>query len=205
MKFFIDLFAGLCGASSGFFDRPGWTVIAIDNNPELLELAPHVLMCDISNTTATIALIERELEQYGFNPNVDELVIWASPPCMEFSFGFNAPGPTAQRAGEDFQPDLSLMMAADEIIQHFCPKWWFVENVRGAITHFTPHLGQFRQQLGSFFLWGRFPYIHHPRMTINKTDHDRRWHPLRANFRAQVPTVFSSAIRESLDKQKTLF
>ncbi len=204
--FFVDLYAGLGGASSAMVKHPKWHVIQIDNNPELLCLNPSLLMCDIRDTTATIALITEALDLDGFQVGKDVLVMWSSPPCLEFSHGFHAPGPTAARAGLEFTPSMVDVEATQEIIQHFCPTWWMIENVRGACKWFRPVLGDHKARAGSFFLWGVFPRLFFDEEAQNhmKSDVDPGNHPLRSNFRAKVPLSVSRSIKDAVESQFTL-
>ena len=207
-RYFIDLCSGLGGAHAAMLNRPGWAVIAIDNNPDLLPYAPHTLMCDVNDTTATITLINEALALDGYNPAIDELIFWASPPCGPFSNAFHAPGPTARREGKDYHPreGLAMVEACLEIIHHFTPTWWFVENVRGACPWFMPILGKHTTFCGSFFLWGQFPALSFDdrAQEHKKSDNDPGNHPLRSNFRAKLPPSVSSAVAEAIETQSTL-
>lgn len=201
MKVFIDLYAGLGGGSEAFHQDPTWRVIRIDNNPDLLPYCHGLNLGDITDIPATLAIIKACMPA-----EVERLVVWASPPCLEFSMGYNAPGPTAQRDGQDFQPDMRCLEAALEIINALKPDEWFIENVRGAIVPFTATIGhQYRQQLGSFFLWGHFPQIALRSASMrNHTKPDARHNPLRSNVRACVPFDYSQAIKAALDDQTSL-
>lgn len=202
MKVFIDLFAGLGGASQAFVHESSWTVIRLDNNPDLIPHCEGLTMCDIADVAATINLIETMLPTC----RIQQLVVWASPPCYEFSNAFSAVGPTAKREGRDFEPSLELLNATLDIIHALQPDVWYVENVKGAIKHFSPVIGHdFRQQLGSFFLWGKFPLIALSESSMrHHTKPDKRHSPLRANIRACIPLDFSKAVKDSLERQRRL-
>jgi hypothetical protein len=135
-------------------------------------------------------------------------VIVASPPCLEFSNGYNAPRPKAKREGIEFNPDLSILKACKEIIDFHNPKWWIIENVAGASKDFTKELGMPpRQIIGPMFLWGYFPYlpITHAKMGENGKTQD--WNigdPLRANKRAMIPLEVSQALHDVCFNQQTL-
>ena len=120
MNLMIDLCSGLGGASDGFL-RPNWTVQRYENNPLLGDI-PFTTLCDLMT-------YEVKVEQ-------PPKLVWASPPCTEFSRGFNAPAPTAQREGREFQPSLELTKRCIEIIQRLESEFWVIENVVGAIPHF---------------------------------------------------------------------
>jgi site-specific DNA-cytosine methylase len=87
MKVFIDLFSGLGGASVAFDRSPDWVVLKFDNNPELIEHNRGLTLLDLSDLDTsmhTIRLMLHEInERYC---GIHKLVIWASPPCNEFSF-----------------------------------------------------------------------------------------------------------------------
>ena len=53
MKYMLDLFSGLGGASEAFVDCPGWNVLRVENNP-LLSGVPNTVIMDINNFTPRI-------------------------------------------------------------------------------------------------------------------------------------------------------
>jgi hypothetical protein len=137
-------------------------------------------------------------------------VIVASPPCLEFSNGYNAPRPKAKREGIAFNPDLSILKACKEIIDFHNPRWWIIENVAGASKDFSKQLGMPpRQIIGPMFLWGYFPYL--PISTASmgearagKTNDWNIGDPLRANKRAMIPLEVSQALYDVCYNQQTL-
>jgi len=200
---FIDLFAGLGGASQAFIDRSGWTVVQIDNNPDLLAYNHRLIMADVLDIEAVMAIIDPLLH------NVGHVVLWASPPCLEFSLAYSAPGPVAARAGVEFEPSLDCLNAAiavrDWLTQRGVKLTWVIENVRGASPHFQPILGAPRQIVASFFLWGNFtPLAFADRSVFKHTKTDIRHSPIRANERAKVPWDVSQALFESVTVQRSL-
>lgn len=206
MKVFVDLCAGLGGASQAFMDDPDWLVIRIDNNAELKPLCPGLNVADVTDSDVTLELIEAVCLMHGVElHNCDKLVVWASPPCDEFSLAYNAKQPTAARNGEDYDPDMSIMLACLYIIRKLLPDHWYIENVRGAISWFTPYLGSYRQQLASFFVWGDHPIVDFYDANLRKLRKvDIRHSDLRAQHRAKVHFEISQAIKDSIDKQMTL-
>ena len=191
MKLRLDLFSGLGGASEAMITSSDWAVLRYDNNPDLMHI-PGTSLCD--------------LQHYQINIRHRIDVIWASPPCLDFSHAFNAPGPTAQREGIDFEPDMSLLERAIEIIQDLEPTYWVIENVRGAIKHFSPYLGEPRQIIGPFVLWGNYPLLALERDTdfkkeFNKTNSKT---PLRSNIHARIPIEISQALKDAIENQKTI-
>lgn len=130
----LDLFAGLGGASAAMRDR-GWEVLTVDSDPRF-----------VCTWTA-------DLSAWSYpGPRPVDLV-WASPPCTEFS---REAMPWC-RTGKE--PSLELVRSAVRVVREVSPRWWVVENVRGAIRYFRPLLGPPRQSVGPMFLWGDFPVI----------------------------------------------
>lgn len=189
----LDLCSGLGGASEAFVEA-GWQVVRIESNPAL-EHIPHTRIADVMDYRPAGA--------------ADLDLVWASPPCLDFSQGFNAPGPTAMREGRDFVPDVSLLLKVKEIIDVLKPKYWVIENVAGASRIFTELLGRPpRQIIGPYLLWGIFPFIAmdyswrrswvSPKNSWNIDD------PLRATKRAIVPMAISRKLCEAITQQRTL-
>ena len=157
----IDLFAGLGGASQAFVDDPNWFVIRIDNNPILLEHTEGLILSDIADVDRTMAIIHRRILDYRNNldvtgdPNeiiLEKLVIWASPPCVQYSLA------NMNRDPDNF--DHTLAQAALTIIDQMNPDAWIIENVKGAIESFNKIIGlPWCQSIGPIFLWGQFPIL----------------------------------------------
>ena len=193
MKHFLDLFSGLGGASQAFVDCPGWSVLRIDNNP-LLGGVPYTIIKDITKMKVT---------PY---PDATMDVIWASPPCREFSLGYNSPRSIAQRGGEDYEPDMSLVLKAIEIIDIIKPKYWIIENVVGSIKYIEPILGKPRQIIGPYVLWGNFPMLSVDKGGLqHKKDKDvHSGNPLRSNIKAKVDYAISLSLREAVEQQQSI-
>ena len=190
----LDLFPGFGGASQAFLDA-GDDVLRIENNP-LLNNVPNTHMMDVEDLLQMLQeyAVARGPERYD--------LVWASPPCLEFSQAYAAPGPTARREGVEFEPNMNPMRCAKEIIDLLQPKWWVIENVRGACPHFNAELGKPAQVIGPLVLWGRVPELKLPEgYTHRKADQDKRWSPLRANHRALIPLEVSAALRRAIVSQ----
>jgi len=129
----LDLCAGLKGASQAMRAR-GWRVVTLDYDPRF--------ECDF---TADV----REWHYPAHLPRPD--LVWASPPCDEFSREFMPWSKTGK------QPDMSIALACKRIIDEVQPTFWVIENTQGAIRHFRPHFGNYRLCVGPFYLWGFFP------------------------------------------------
>ena len=195
MKVFIDLFSGLGGAARAFDECPSWTTIKIDNKQELLEHNRGLILLDISNVHETVRIINAYLD----NLRPSKIVVWASPPCEQFSFA------NAARNEDDF--DMTLFDAAVQIIKTLDPDHWIIENVRGARSVFSEELGQQpTQELGSVILWGHFPLIpiaerdayEHKKMSAKGS------RVLRPNYRALIPYQTSLGLRNAIDHQRSL-
>lgn len=193
MPAILDLCSGLGGASEAF-SQAGWNVIRIESNPEL-SYVPFTQCLDVLEWTEWIGDLPDRID-----------VVWASPPCREFSRGYAGPAPTAERAGLPFEPSLELVRACLDIIDFLKPKYWVLENVSGAINHFKPQIGEFKQRIGPFFLWGNFPRIIMPYTYEHLKSRQDVWstNPLRANIKAMIPFEVSFAFLESITRQWTL-
>lgn len=198
LKVMWDLCSGLGGASEAFVQDGGWKVIRIENNP-MMSGVEDTLCFEIDDDWSQ--WVDELIIEHG----VPEL-IWASPPCREFSDAYQAPGPTAKRNGEEFEPCLDLIFTIQDILDRVRPRYFIVENVRGAIPYFDDIFGPYSQRISSFYLWGRFPALAiDPSFTHSKFDNDT-WSddPLRANRRAYVPIDISRAVLKSVSTQTTL-
>lgn len=198
MKVFIDLFSGLGGASSAF-QGTDWKVIRIDNNPEILEAVKGTWLLDMKDPQNVRSIIFNHL----YDQNVTRMVIWASPPCTDFSLA-NVDAPD--------EPSTALLNQTvwliEALSEDFNVTEYFIENVKGAVSTFNQDLGHYRQRIGPFFLWGRFAPIacidesvHRHRKPFNKTNSRTA---LRSNIHAEIPYALSESVRDGLDQQLSL-
>jgi len=197
MKKMVDLFSGFGGASESFLEDDDWQVLRIENNP---------LLASVPNTRSMCVFEFRDwlLEQKNrYGPFEVELV-WASPPCTAFSTAYSSPRSIAKRAGEDYQPYMGFLTCALEIIEIIQPRYWVIENVRGAITFFEEYLGAPTQIHQAYVLWGNYPKFE-PKRFATKEQKDKRWSPLRSNHKAKVPIEISSELKEAIDSQRGIF
>lgn len=202
MNIFIDLFSGLGGASWAFDNHPNWKTIKIDNNPDLTRFNRGLHVMDISNTDEILTFLENTIsnvhvqEEFG----VEKLVIWASPPCQQYSFA------NAKRSPDTF--DNTLLMATIDIIYFLNPDYHIIENVAGAVEEFNDILnGEYKQRINAMYLWGHFPLIafkdsdalaHHKKMDAKGS------RKLRPNYRAMIPRPVSEALLSVLEHQRLI-
>lgn len=194
----LDLCSGLGGASQAMEDEPSWEVFRVENNV-VLSGVPSTHTLDVLNWMDWLPDLISEKGR--------PTVVWASPPCLDFSLAYHAPGPTATREGLDWNPDMSIVEACIDIIQYAGPTFWIIENVHGATQWFLPELGKPQQRIGPFFLWGTFPRLNFPAGDYwpMKDDNDPgKTDPLRANKRAKVPLIISLSLLDAISSQTTL-
>ena len=189
----LDLCCGLKGASQPFIDSPDWEVFTVD----ISEVFEPDLVIDVRKLRDQIKF---ELGDCDFLLSGLEL-IWASPPCVEF---FKVLAPFHE---EDYgnEPDMSIVEACKEIIDLLKPKYWIIENTQSGSIFINPLLGNYRQKLGPFFLWGNHPLL---AVEISKT-HKREvdvWssNPMRSNIKAKVPYCIGETLKNSITYQNNL-
>ena len=193
-KMMLDLCAGFGGQSEAFLEE--YDVLRIDNNPLLSEV-PQMVITDLY-----------DIRPFNIsNQSID--YIHASPPCLEFSTAYSAPRGLHQREGndEEYNPKegIELVERCVEIINLLKPKFWSIENVKGSIKYLTPILGEPRLIVGAWVYWGNFPLFNPDTLTLpKKSEQDKRWSPLRANYRAHIPLCVSQAFFEAMNGQKSI-
>jgi hypothetical protein len=133
----VDLFSGLGGWTDGLLEA-GFRVVGFDVVPEPAYRGEFV-RADV-----------RDLDGRRFR---GVKVVVASPPCQ----GFSLVNPQRHRGERPNAEDLSCVEATARFIADAGPKWWAVENVRGAVPFFEPYFGRPRLRYGAFYVWGRFP------------------------------------------------
>lgn len=52
-----------------------------------------------------------------------------------------------------------MMLAAKRVIDEVNPRWWVIENVRGAVEFFEPHLGRDKEAERQPVSMGRVPHL----------------------------------------------
>ena len=116
VKMFLDLFSGT-GSVGEVAKELGYTVIGVDRDMEA-EIQIDIMDWD-----------------YTVFPTSFFDVIWASPPCTEYSRAKT----TAPR---DIEGANAVVQRTLDILEYFCPKYWILEN---------PQTGLLKDQL---MMWG---------------------------------------------------
>lgn len=180
MKFsMIDLCSGLCGASKAMKQR-GWKVVTIDIDKKF---KPDIV--------ADVRDIDNIIEKIEFVPDL----LWASPPCEEFTREFLPWAKTGQ------EPDLSILKACIEIKNALKPKSWIFENVKGAVKWFKPFLGKPQFINNPYYLWGEFPLRSNFKIRRkNKESYSSK----QKSQRAKIPYRLSLAIAVSIEQHISL-
>jgi len=193
----LDLCSGLGGFSEAFV-AAGHEVLRIENNPLLVDVA-HTKIIDIFEFKDWLEAAQVVKGGLGID------IILFSPPCYEFSLAYDAPRARHMREmpGIPYEPSMDILECGMEIIELIKPKYWIVENVRGASPSFSQLLGRPRQINDAYFFWGNFPSFV-PGKFPSKAEKDKRWDPLRANIRGKIPIEISEALLEAIESQKSI-
>ena len=193
----LDLFSGLGGASYPYTLDDDWDVVRVDYSGALF----HDTYLSIPGATPPAPLpfdLRRPVEKLYALVGRDYDLVWASPPCYEFSLAHNFHG------GRSDEPNLELMLQAKKIIDDIKPRWWCIENVQGACAHFMPHLGKHTSKIGPYYLWGNLstenivpPGDYYKCQTGSKTK-------FRQHRNAKIPLWLSQRIKDQLFSQRRL-
>lgn len=120
-------------------------------------------------------------------------VIVASPPCVGFSAA------REDVIGRPAPADLELVLHTLRVIREADPRFWVIENVRGAMGWFQPMLGRPSFKNPPWFLWGTFPHFLLRRQDLRrKTAFRSSW--LRARIPRELGAPLARAMREELEK-----
>jgi len=163
----LDLCAGLGGASQAMKER-GWKVITVDVEPML---QPDIV-ADV-----------RSWSWHGARPDL----IWASTTCTEFSREFMPWSRTGQ------PPDMSIVNACKRIIAECNPRFWVLENVKGAARF----LGSPAAIVGPFYLWGVFPPLGRVGVTWRRKE---SYSSTRPEERARIPYPLSLSVALAVER-----
>lgn len=185
----LDLFCGLGGASAAMRDRR-WQVVGVDNRAEL---APDILA---------------DIEHWRWDGGPVDL-LWASPPCLEF----------ARKDKKCWYPDApdpscALVAAVLRIVMEVSPRWWLLENVRGAKPYLEGVLGLPAVSCPPTYLWGRPPrsfaarlppVLPHKEHQSRRSDDPRaqrlKSNERRSQLRAVIPRLVSDALADACEAE----
>ena len=188
MKRMLDLFSGLKGWSQAFEKAGDWEIISVDILPEL----NPTIVCDVSDLWNNQEfLIEAEK---GFD------LIVASPPCIEF---FKVLAPWRDEYKKN--PSMQLVEDTFALIKILQPKYWVIENTQSGSIFINDYLGNYRQKIGPFFFWGKYPLFDADVKRNHKKNVDSGpSNPLRSNIRAKIPFEISAGLKDVIENQKSL-
>ena len=136
----LELFAGSCSVGKAA-KKLGYDVFSSDiNNFEDIDYVVNILDFDVSKVP--------------FQPDI----IWASPPCTGFSVaaighhwaggkGAYIPKTDTAKLG------IALVKKTIEIINHFQPTYWFMENPRGVLRK-MPFMDEFTRRTVTYCQYG---------------------------------------------------
>lgn len=164
----LDLFSGRGGASAAMRDR-GWRVVTVELDASF---RPDVV---------------GDVSRLPIRGQWD--LVWASPPCTEFS-RWNLPWIEPKVA-----PDLTLWRAAEAAISALRPRWWVIENVRGAISW----IGRATRCHPPVFLWG-----HMPLFDVKLRPWKERLSSTKRAERAEIPYELSLALARACETEAAL-
>jgi site-specific DNA-cytosine methylase len=167
----LDLFSGTGGASAAMRAR-GWKVVTLELDQQHRP--------DIIGDVTRLPIRHRR--------GLFDLV-WASPPCTEYA------RESMPWCRTGVAPDQTLWNAAMDAIISLQPRWWVIENVRGA----AQWRGRPRRILGPIFLWGDFPPFH-PRISGWK---EKLWSRDKV-ARAAMPYALSEALAIACETEAAL-
>jgi hypothetical protein len=169
----LDLCCGLKGASEPM-KRRGWEVITLDNNPTF---SPDIVA---------------DITRWSYQGETPDLV-WASPPCDEFSREFMPWSRTSN------PPDLSIYEACKRIIAETQPSFWIIENTRGAV----PYFGKPSAIYYPYYLWGFFPPL--GKINLAERRHKESYPSTNKAARAMIPPALSLRVAQVIESQPRLF
>lgn len=172
--FMLDLCAGLGGASIPMRLR-GWRVVTVDNNPQF--------------NTDVVA----DIRTWSWHGSVPDL-LWMSPPCTQFAREFMPWSKTG------VVPDMSIFLACLQLVERIKPRYWVIENVKGAIKWFRPYIGMPRYACNPYFLWGYFPDISHVLVSGSKSKLSSR----REFERSLIPYKLSFSLAVAIEASMLL-
>lgn len=167
----LDLCSGFGGASESE-KQNGWTVYRVDIEPRV---KPDVI---------------GDIRQLPLRPFLVDL-LWVSPVCTEYSrYDQKSLYPNEP------EPNHDLWRAGQAIIEHWQPRFWVIENVRGAKLFHGPA----DWRIGPYYLWTNINFFLQP-IWERRRKQNLCWgsDPLRGAKRGRLPYAVSDAIRLSVE------
>ena len=137
----LELFSGT-GSIGKVCDKLGWNVISVD-----FELP----------ATHEIDLMDFDYKQY---PQDHFSVVWASPPCTQYS-------KAKSRGIRDIEGANKLVLKTLEIIQYFKPEVWYIENPQTGKLKDQPFMDNLPFVDCDYCMYGK-PYRKRTRIWTNK-------------------------------------
>lgn len=97
------------------------------------KLGYEVFSSDINNFDKidyVVDILDFDVNKVPFNPDI----IWASPPCTSYSIaGIRFHRPIGKPLSKFALKSDKMILKTFEIIEHFKPKKWYIENPRGLL------------------------------------------------------------------------
>jgi site-specific DNA-cytosine methylase len=102
----------------------------------------------------SINILDFDVKKIPFKPDI----IWASPPCTGFSvasLGYHWTGGKCAYIPktETAKLGIKLVLKTIEIIEHFNPKYWFIENPRGVLRK-MPFMDNYKRNTVTYCQYG---------------------------------------------------
>ena len=197
----VDLGSGLGGASEAFVNDYSWIVKRFDNS-DLVEHVPFTIKADYVEQTQDII---DYIHVTKIEENIDEILIWASPECKEWSNGYSSRKSTMKRNGLIFVPDMTQLRAITQIINAINPEYYIIENVLGGVNYINTVFGDPKLIYRPWFFWGKFPQFRIDENRKHKTIKDpHSSNPLRYHIRSKIPIGISLSLKNAIENQKSL-
>jgi hypothetical protein len=181
----IDLFSG-SGSASYEWENNGYKTFRFDI---VIPSQVATLPCNLANKEDIDDII-LPLKIHG-----RPLLIWASPPCTEYSLE------NRYFAKNPQEINTKLWRNTLYIIDQLNPIYYVIENVKGAHRIW----GQPTQKFGAYWLWGRFPKFNIPYKIPKKGVHKYTSKKIRAQESAMIPYCISNGLYRAITLQHTLF
>lgn len=122
----IDLFSGTASATAAFEESSDWEVFRVEKDPELVEEYGAELQADVLEVSP------------GDLPDPD--VVWASPPCTDFSIACAHKKWTEDKLPRESSVahSVKLVYRTLWLVNELSPDYWFLENPRGMLRNVMP-------------------------------------------------------------------